>query len=138
MTLLYLPLLEETLYGKEELTIVVLSALLLVISLLASSVNGIVIIPFLDVLLGCVIAFNVDGIREGFCSGKAFASELILICVLLPVSFFISVWGMASSSQIRTALAGQNFDLKKLSIGTYFIALVGLGSFGAIQAIMFI
>ena len=138
MTMLYLPLIESFLHGKENLPLGMIAILILINGFLTASVNGIIVIPCLDILLGCAVALQVDKLRESFFSNEAFGLDLTMLCILLPTIFVISAWGMSTSAQIRTALASNRIDCKKICTFTYFIILVGLAFSVAVQAMMFI
>lgn len=131
LTLLYLPAIKLVLPEGENLAIISMLGILFSGALLASSLNGIVLLPLLSSVFGACAALEVDRIRSIVSSGAKAWPEITVLFVIVPLFFRMCTWGMYSSLVIRELMVGQEPEFRKNKITAYTIMLLGLTALAA-------
>ena len=138
MTLLYLPLIEKRMPDREGTIPLLLATTLFVSSVLASSINGVLLLPCNDVIFGALCALEADALRTNFNGNVKDCVELLVFLVMVPLHFIVCEWGMHSGAAIRDALGEKQEHLEKDVLVAYLIMFSGTALLVAVQCMLFI
>lgn len=105
-------------------------------SLLAASLNGVVILPCVTFFFGAASALEAERIRLLISGGEKFLLPLLWLLVLTATHFVICFWGMCTSAEIRAAFETQGYLIQKKQVIAYIIMLAGAVVFAAAKGLI--
>lgn len=105
-------------------------------SLLAASLNGVILLPCITFFFGAASALEAERIRLLISGGEKFLVPLLWLLALTALHFMICFWGMCTSAEIRAAFDSKGCLKQKKQVIAYIIMLAGAVVFAAAEGLI--